>query len=253
MYGTPSVALRVGGLAESIVDGETGLLADEPAELTAAVVELVRDGALRERLGDAARERAETFTWDRTAGRNLATLERVAGAPDAPSLRDQLRRSETLKAAGLAAASLASNAIALLFTVIFARLLGAGGYGSLAVLLSTFLILAVPGSALQVAVAREVALRRARHGRAAGRDAARVARPARPGHRAGDARRRARPAAARRPAVGRRGLGGGRDGADGRAVAAAVRRARRAAGPARLPAGRRGRSCSRRAGGWPAG
>jgi len=65
--------------------------------------------------------------------------------------------SETLKAAGLAAATLASNAIALLFTVLFARILGAGGYGSLAALISTFLILAVPGSALQVVVAREVA------------------------------------------------------------------------------------------------
>ncbi|MEA2280665.1 MAG: hypothetical protein QOK21_1272 [Solirubrobacteraceae bacterium] len=157
MYETPSAALRVGGLAESIIHGETGLLADEPERLPAAVVELVRDQALRERLGRSARERAETFTWDRTAGRNLATLERVAGAPAAPSLRDQLNASETLKAAGLAAASLGSNAIALLFTVIFARLLGASGYGSLAVLLSTFLILAVPGSALQVAVAREVA------------------------------------------------------------------------------------------------
>ena len=58
---------------------------------------------------------------------------------------------------GLAAATLASNAIALLFTVLFARLLGADGYGSLAALISTFLILAVPGSALQVVVAREVA------------------------------------------------------------------------------------------------
>jgi O-antigen/teichoic acid export membrane protein len=68
-----------------------------------------------------------------------------------------MRGSETLKAAGLAAATLASNAIALLFTVVFARILGADGYGSLAALISTFLILAVPGSALQVVVARETA------------------------------------------------------------------------------------------------
>ena len=60
----------------------------------------------------------------------------------------------------MAAATLGSNAIALMFTVLFARILGAGDYGSLAALVSTFLILAVPGSALQVAVARETALGR---------------------------------------------------------------------------------------------
>ena len=83
-------------------------------------------------------------------------LEAEADAERA-GLRASMRGSETLKAAGLAAATLASNAIALLFTVLFARLLGADGYGSLAALISTFLILAVPGSALQVVVAREVA------------------------------------------------------------------------------------------------
>ena len=51
---------------------------------------------------------------------------------------------------------IASNVIALAFTIVFARVLGASGYGSLAALLSAFIILMVPGSALQVAVAREV-------------------------------------------------------------------------------------------------
>jgi O-antigen/teichoic acid export membrane protein len=60
----------------------------------------------------------------------------------------------------LAAATLLANAFGLLFTVLFARILGASDYGSLAALVSTFLILAVPGSALQVAVARETALGR---------------------------------------------------------------------------------------------
>jgi O-antigen/teichoic acid export membrane protein len=58
---------------------------------------------------------------------------------------------------GLAAASMAANALALLFTVIFARLLGSDGYGSLAALVSALLVLSVPGTALQVAVARDVA------------------------------------------------------------------------------------------------
>jgi glycosyltransferase involved in cell wall biosynthesis/O-antigen/teichoic acid export membrane protein len=153
---TPSAALRVGGLPESIVDGETGLLADDGPELTAHVRRLVEDRELRERLGAAARVRALTFTWERTARETLSVLE----AAQRTSLRSTLAASETLKAAGLAAATLASNAVALLFTVIFARMLGADGYGSLAALLSTFLILAVPGSAVQVAVARETAMGR---------------------------------------------------------------------------------------------
>ena len=156
MYRTPSAALAVGGLPESIADGRTGLLADEPAELTEKVRTLVTDHELRERLGDAALARAREFTWDRTARENLAVLEHEAES-ERDGLRATLRGSETLKATGLAAATLASNAIALLFTVLFARLLGADGYGSLAALISMFLILAVPGSALQVVVARETA------------------------------------------------------------------------------------------------
>jgi O-antigen/teichoic acid export membrane protein len=58
----------------------------------------------------------------------------------------------------MALATLVANAIAIVFTVVFTRLLGVGDYGSLGALLSTFTILAVAGSALQVAVAREAAL-----------------------------------------------------------------------------------------------
>jgi O-antigen/teichoic acid export membrane protein len=67
-----------------------------------------------------------------------------------------LTSSDTGRAAGLAAAMIASNAIGLVFTVVFARILGASGYGSLAALVSAWIILMVPGSALQIAVAREV-------------------------------------------------------------------------------------------------
>jgi O-antigen/teichoic acid export membrane protein len=48
------------------------------------------------------------------------------------------------------------NVISLLFTVLFARLLGTSDYGSLAALLSAFFILCIPGTALQALVAREV-------------------------------------------------------------------------------------------------
>lgn len=64
-----------------------------------------------------------------------------------------LRASDTAKAAGLAGAMIANNVIALGSTVVFARLLS--DYGSLAALISYFLILSVVGQAIQVATARE--------------------------------------------------------------------------------------------------
>jgi O-antigen/teichoic acid export membrane protein len=67
-----------------------------------------------------------------------------------------LERSDTGRAAGLGLAVIVSNVLALVFTVVFARVLGASGYGSLAVLVSAFIIMMVPGSALQIAAAREV-------------------------------------------------------------------------------------------------
>ena len=67
-----------------------------------------------------------------------------------------LARTDTGRAAGLGVAVIAANVIALVFTVVFARVLGATDYGSLAALMSAFIILMVPGSALQIAVAREV-------------------------------------------------------------------------------------------------
>ena len=155
--GTPSAALHVGGLGESIVDGETGILAGDSAELAERVRSLVSDRAEVDRLGEAAKARARGFTWEHTAEANLAVLaDAAAGAR--PRLRDALGRSETAKAAGLAAATLGSNAIQLLFTIVFTRLLGATGYGALAALVSAFLILLVAGSAVQVAAARETAL-----------------------------------------------------------------------------------------------
>jgi glycosyltransferase involved in cell wall biosynthesis len=76
---TPSAALAIGGLAESIVDGETGFLAADTGELAARVRELVARPDLRESFGEAAQRRAATFTWDRSASAFLDVLRRVAG------------------------------------------------------------------------------------------------------------------------------------------------------------------------------
>lgn len=92
-----------------------------------------------------------------TVGDGAAALAHAAGT-DRPAVRETIARSETAKAAGLAAATLAANAIQLVFTVVFTRLLGVADYGSLAVLISAFLVLLVMGSAVQVAAARDTAL-----------------------------------------------------------------------------------------------
>jgi len=57
-YGRPVVASPVGGLADAIEDGVTGLLADR-AGLRAAIERLLGDPQLRRRLGAAAREKAK--------------------------------------------------------------------------------------------------------------------------------------------------------------------------------------------------
>jgi O-antigen/teichoic acid export membrane protein len=92
-------------------------------------------------------------------GRVALLVQRVIGdRADVPTSLDALRGSETAKAVGLAGAMICNNVIALGSTVVFSRLLNdnqGGGYGSLAALVSYFLILSVVGQALQVATARE--------------------------------------------------------------------------------------------------
>src|SRR3954462_14265670 len=67
-----------------------------------------------------------------------------------------LSGSDTGRAAELGIAAMIANVVGLGFTLVFTRLLGQSGYGSLGALISTFLILTVAGYALQTTVAREV-------------------------------------------------------------------------------------------------
>lgn len=78
--GTPSVATRVGGVAECVVEGETGLLADpeDEAGLAAAATALLADPAARRRLGAAAARRVrEHFTVANLAVRYVEFYRRV--------------------------------------------------------------------------------------------------------------------------------------------------------------------------------
>jgi glycosyltransferase involved in cell wall biosynthesis len=66
----PVVAYRVGGIPESVVDGETGLLVPlgDIGAAAAAVCHLISDPALRSRMGEAGRSRVlQHFTAEATA------------------------------------------------------------------------------------------------------------------------------------------------------------------------------------------
>jgi len=66
--GLPIVASRVGGVPDMVTDGESGLLIPPTAEALAQAIErLVKDEALRERLGTQARQEARRFSIEAMA------------------------------------------------------------------------------------------------------------------------------------------------------------------------------------------
>jgi glycosyltransferase involved in cell wall biosynthesis/predicted O-methyltransferase YrrM len=82
--GTPTVALAIGGLPESIDDGRTGLLAQDADDLARKLGQLLADPELRDRLGQAAYERARDFSWDATARNTLTLLDRERARAHVP-------------------------------------------------------------------------------------------------------------------------------------------------------------------------
>ncbi len=94
--GTPVVASDVGGIGEAIVDGESGRLVPpaDPETLGRTLDALLRDDALRERLGEAGWRRAhEAFSTEAMTRAYLAIyrgllgarVERIAGIAEASS------------------------------------------------------------------------------------------------------------------------------------------------------------------------
>lgn len=78
--GLPVVANRVGVHAEMIVDGQTGYLADTPAEWAAAIARLASDARLRAALGMAARRRVEErYSVAAWQDRFVGVLDRLVG------------------------------------------------------------------------------------------------------------------------------------------------------------------------------
>ena len=79
---TPAVASDSPGLRESVRHGETGLLVPhgDVRAMAAALGDLARDAALRERLGRGARAFAESLSWERAALETEAHLEAAVAA-----------------------------------------------------------------------------------------------------------------------------------------------------------------------------
>lgn len=78
--GLPVVATALAGVPESVEDGVTGftVLRGSPAAVRRPLAELIRDSALRDRMGEAGRSRyTERFTYGRMLDENATLLREV--------------------------------------------------------------------------------------------------------------------------------------------------------------------------------
>lgn len=77
--GKPAVLTRVGGNPEVVNDGEHGLVvpAAQPEALAGGIVALLQDAALRERLGESAKRRAQDFDIRAAVRRTEAVYEEL--------------------------------------------------------------------------------------------------------------------------------------------------------------------------------
>ena len=83
LCGVPVVAFDVSGTSEVVRDGETGLLVKngDVVEFSKKLELLIRDDALRKRLGDQAAEFGRSYfvSWDARIDMECGVLERLAG------------------------------------------------------------------------------------------------------------------------------------------------------------------------------
>ena len=78
----PVVAGRSGGLVDAIEDGVTGILVDpeNPAAVAEALIAVLSDSALAQRMGQAGRERVlARFTWEKVIGDARRVFEEAVG------------------------------------------------------------------------------------------------------------------------------------------------------------------------------
>ncbi len=77
-HGVPTLGYRSsGGLTDSVVDGVTGMLVDEPGELVECLERLLSDHVLRTELGAKAAARSSEFSWPQSAAAMRRVLDAV--------------------------------------------------------------------------------------------------------------------------------------------------------------------------------
>jgi glycosyltransferase involved in cell wall biosynthesis len=77
-HAVPTIGYRSsGGLADSIIDGVTGVLVDSRAELVNRLQQLLGDPVLRDQLGVKAQARSAEFSWRQSADAMRSVLESV--------------------------------------------------------------------------------------------------------------------------------------------------------------------------------
>ena len=92
---TPTAALAVGGLPESIDDGRTGALAADASELGDKVRAIVESPASASAWAAPRWSAPRTFTWDAAAQRSLDALE--AARAEAPEARAAARPARAIR------------------------------------------------------------------------------------------------------------------------------------------------------------
>jgi glycosyltransferase involved in cell wall biosynthesis len=78
-HAVPTIGYRSsGGLADSIIDGVTGVLVNDHADLVNRLEQLLADPVLRDELGAKAQARSAEFSWRQSADAMRLVLESVA-------------------------------------------------------------------------------------------------------------------------------------------------------------------------------
>src|SRR6185437_10233396 len=96
--GVPVVAYGLGGIAESVIDGVTGVLvpARDVRDLAGALRSLLRDSVRRMSLSSAAVDRVRSrYTWDRAAFDTERAYSRVLGAAELEPAESEPAEAET--------------------------------------------------------------------------------------------------------------------------------------------------------------
>jgi len=86
--GTPGVATRIPGHVDAVDDGVSGLLADDFDELADAIVTVLGDPELRDKLAQGALDHAQQFSWEAATA---AVLDALCDEVDRARTRPRLR------------------------------------------------------------------------------------------------------------------------------------------------------------------